>query len=73
MRDQLEKDIKEIVTMGKGAISLGEEKLTEFQNSEEFKKFDASVKDSVTRLGEEGKKLKEELLARGSKQEEKDK
>ena len=71
MRDQLEKDIKEIVTMGKGAISLGEEKLNELQNSEEFKKFDASVKDGVIKAKEEGKKLKEELLARGSKQEEK--
>lgn len=70
MRDQLEKDIKEIVTMGKGAISLGEEKLNELQNSEEFKKFDASVKDGVIKAREEGKKLKEELLARGSKQEE---
>ena len=70
MKDELQKDIKEIVTMGKGAISLGEEKLNELQNSEEFKKFGACVKEGVTKLTEEGKKLKEDLLARGSKQEE---
>jgi hypothetical protein len=71
MKDQLKKNLDELVTMGKGAINLGQEKLNDFQNSEEFKKFDNSVKDSVNKLEEEGKKLKEELIARGSKQENK--
>ena len=69
MKEDLKKNFDELITMGKGAISIGEEKLKEVTDSEGFKKFDSDLKNEIGKMEESGKKLKEDLLKRGQAKE----
>ncbi len=66
MKEQLEKDFKELLQMGKGALSFGESKLKEVQESKEFQNFDSDLKKELGKIEQDGKKLKDDLMSKGS-------
>ena len=69
MKEQLKKDFSDLVTMGKGAISLGEEKLKEVTESEGFKNFNNDLNNEISKLEVKGKQIKEDLMNRGKAKE----
>lgn len=72
MKDELKKDFQDILTMGKGAISFGEEKLKQVTDSDSFKKFDSDLKNEIGKMEESGKKIKDDLMSRGQEKDKKE-
>ena len=65
------KTMDEIIQMGKGAISYGEDAIKKIEQSDDFKNFDRDLKDFINKAEEKGKNLKDDLLARGKEYDEK--
>jgi len=65
MKDELKKNFSDLITMGKGALSFGEEKLKEVTESDGFKKFDNDLKTEIGKMENKGKQIKEDLMNKG--------
>ena len=64
------KTMDDLIQMGKGAISYGEDAIKKIEESDDFKNFDKDLKDFCNKVEEKGKNLKEDLLARGKEYDE---
>ena len=65
------KTMDDLIQMGKGAISYGEDAIKKIEQSDDFKNFDRDLKDFCNKVEEKGKNLKDDLLARGKEYDEK--
>ena len=65
------KTMDDLIQMGKGAISYGEDAIKKIEQSDDFKNFDKDLKDFCNKVEEKGKNLKDDLLARGKEYDEK--
>ena len=65
------KTMDDLIQMGKGAISYGEDAIKKIEQSDDFKNFDKDLKDFCNKVEEKGKNLKDDLLTRGKEYDEK--
>ena len=65
------KTMDDLIQMGKGALSYGEDALKKIEESDTFKSIDRDVKDFADKFESESMKLKDNLMAKGKEYDEK--